>query len=457
MNHHYHDFQQVDMPWFDQVPEHWSMTRVGLAYQVSLGKMLQSSPKSNSDQELPYLRSANVQAGAISIEDLNTMWFSPAEISELTLKAGDLMITEGGDIGRCAMWNGIPENCLYQNSVHRVRAKDSSTERFLFYWMNLVKNSGYLDVISNKATIAHLTVDKLNTIPVPLPPRDEQIAIAAFLDHETGKIDELIAEQEKLIALLDEKRQAVISHAVTKGLNPNVKMKDSGIEWLGEVPAHWTKEPLCHIALKDGGVFIDGDWIESPEIVDEGIRYLTNGNVGQGSFKQQGSGHITEESFERLNCTAVRPGDILISRLNLPAGRACLVPDIAEIMVTAVDNVITRPSPAYDRRFLVYMLSSDKHYANTENIARGTTMQRISRSSLGKIRFATPPLEEQVVIANYVDAEVARLKGLSSLAEEGASLLKERRSALISAAVTGKIDVRNHPAAVAALNKDKEI
>lgn len=439
MSSFYQDHRQVDAPWFDAIPAHWSMTRVGLAYQVSLGKMLQSSPKSENDRELPYLRSANVQAGAINIDDLNTMWFSQAEISDLTLRDGDLMITEGGDIGRCAMWTGHVKNCLYQNSVHRVRSDGSSTERFLFYWMNLVKNSGYLDVISNKATIAHLTVDKLNTLPLTLPPRDEQVAIAAFLDHETGKIDDLISEQEQLITLLDEKRQAVISHAVTKGLDPDVEMKDSGIEWLGEVPAHWeisrvreaarllnghpfnsdkfsqdTGYPLVRIrdlGCERTALLYDGEFVDAAKIDSGDLLIGMDGDFNVGRWKGRGYALLNQ--------------------------RVCCLRGQASII-----------------RWLEYILPHPLKLIN--EVTYSTTVKHLSSGQVLDIRIPMPSEDERNELLNHLDKNVGLLSNLAETAEAGIALLKERRSALISAAVTGKIDVRNHPAAVAALNENKD-
>src|SRR5699024_6794571 len=138
------------------------------------------------------------------------------------------------------------------------------------------------------------------------------------LDRETERIDALVAEKTRFVALLKEKRQALITHCVTKGLDPDVPMKDSGVAWLGQVPAHWSSVPIKWLATGDSSIFIDGDWIESKNLSDDGIRYITTGNVGEGYYREQGSGYISEQTFEDLNCTEVFPGDVLVSRLNLP-------------------------------------------------------------------------------------------------------------------------------------------
>ena len=216
--------------------------------------------------------------------------------------------------------------------------------------------------------------------------------------------------------------------------------KDSGVPWLGEVPAHWQVIPLIRTASGSNELFIDGDWIESSDLADEGIRYITTGNVGEGKYKEQGMGYISEATFQKLRCTEVLPGDVLVSRLNMPIGRACIVPDLGGKVVTSVDNVIVRTSDHFDRRFLIFLLSCKSHFANMENLARGTTMQRISRSALGRVRFAFPPVVEQMQIAALVDSETSKIDALVAEQEKLMGLLKEKRQAVISHAVTKGLD-----------------
>lgn len=203
--------------------------------------------------------------------------------------------------------------------------------------------------------------------------------------------------------------------------------------------------PLAFVARNKGGLFIDGDWIESKDLSDEGVKYLTTGNVGIGEFKEQGSGFISKETFSKLRCTEVKPGDILISRLNLPVGRACVVPELGEKLVTSVDNVIVRPSSDFDRRFLVYLFSAPKHLENTSNLARGTTMQRISRSMLGRIRLEIPDLPTQKRTADFLDAETARIDALITLRSEFEKKVAESREALIASLLVGLPEENQRP------------
>ena len=212
--------------------------------------------------------------------------------------------------------------------------------------------------------------------------------------------------------------------------------RDSGVEWLGKVPQSWRNIPIKYMALQRDTLFLDGDWIESKDIAGTEIRYITTGNVAEGYYREQGSGYISETKFEELNCTEVKAGDILISRLNAPIGRACVVPDLGIRIVTSVDNVIFRPDPQINKAYLVYLFTSKEYFHHTSDLARGATMQRISRALLGNIRIVLPSELEQQKIANFLDHETAKIDTLIEKQQQLIKLLKEKRQAVISHAVT---------------------
>lgn len=282
----------------------------------------------------------------------------------------------------------------------------------------------------------------------PIPLLDEQRAIATFLDRETARIDSLIKKKQRQMELLNEKRSALISHAVTKGLDPNAPMKDSGIDWLGEVPAHWVVMSLKMTAKKGYKTFTDGDWIEAPFIEDDGIRLLQTGNVGIGEYREKGFRYISTETFQAFKCSELLPSDVLICRLDGPVGRACLAPDLGVRMITSVDNAILRPASTHDPRFLVYFMSSKPWIDWIGAICRvgGGFRLRISRSMLGDQKVAIPPLDEQRVICETLDEGSHRITKLVTKIDEGIELLREYRTTLISAAVTGNTDVRQEVA-----------
>lgn len=232
------------------------------------------------------------------------------------------------------------------------------------------------------------------------------------------------------------------------------EMKDSGIAWVGEIPSHWAKKRIKFIAdqaVQDS--FIDGDWIESPYITDEGIRYLTSGNVGDGYFKQQGNGYISQSTFEELNCKFAYPGDLVISRLNAPYGRACILTNSKDKYVLAVDVVILRTRE--NKHFLCYLMQCDGYQGDVNTKAKGTAMRRISRTDLGNILLPLPPRNEQDDIADYLDAQCSKIDKAISRHEAAITKLGEYRKALIHKTVTKGLnpDVEMKDSGVAWLGK----
>jgi len=207
------------------------------------------------------------------------------------------------------------------------------------------------------------------------------------------------------------------------------------------MPSHWKVSPLKSLASgEDKTLFIDGDWIETRHLSKEGVRYLTTGNIGEGCYKEQGAGYISPATFEELRCTEVLPGDLLISRLNLPIGRCCVVPDLGTKVVVAVDVVICRLNARVDKQFLKFRLSALDYFHETELLASGATMQRISRTELGNIRLALPPLSEQRTIAAALDREATRIDALIAKKTKFIELLTQKRQVLITNAVTRGLD-----------------
>lgn len=213
-------------------------------------------------------------------------------------------------------------------------------------------------------------------------------------------------------------------------------MRDSGVEWIGKIPSHWKIRKIKYLATKPGTCFTDGDWINSTDISAEGIRYLTTGNIGQGVFKEQGNGFITEDTFRKLGCFEAHSGDLVISRLNSPIGRACILPSKYERCVVAVDNVVLRPNAEYLKEFLMYAMSTDQYSEYTLLLSRGTTMSRISRTQLGNIPLPIAPIEEQSKIVNYLNHYC---KKINSVIYEIAHTIKDYKtweSIIIHEAIT---------------------
>lgn len=217
-------------------------------------------------------------------------------------------------------------------------------------------------------------------------------------------------------------------------------MKPSGIDWIKDIPSSWEINKVKYLATEPGTLFLDGDWIESDVIEESGIRYLTTGNVGAGFYKEQGSGYISEKTFSELHCLNVYPGDLMISRLNEPIGRSCIIPDTESRYVVAVDNVVLRPNANYNKKFIMYGMNADGYAEHANMIARGATMSRISRSQLGQFWLAFPNIEEQQAIADFLDKECAQIDSIAADLEKQIALLQQYKKSLITETVTKGLD-----------------
>ena len=314
------------------------------------------------------------------------------------------------------------------------------SRRFFYYFlMSLYYNCVYNNLGGDGVRSA-LNANDLGDLIFPIPPLAEQQAIADYLDEKCAAIDKLIDNQKAQIEKMKEYKQSVITEAVTKGLNPSVPMKDSGIAWIGKIPEGWETCRLKNVAdpLQENS-FIDGDWIESPDITDEGIRYLTTGNVGDGLYKRQGNGYISQETFKDLNCKYAYPGDLVIARLNAPYGRSCILEDDEDSYVLAVDIVILRT--LQDKRYICYFTQCPGYQRAVEDYSRGTAMKRISRNNLGNIDVLLPPLAEQQAIADYLDEKCAAIDKLIAVKQAKIDKLNDYKKSLIYEYVTGKREV----------------
>lgn len=436
--HAYAQYKDSNVDWLKQIPKNWFSTQIKYAADITLGKMLTKEPKNDGYKLKPYLKAINIQPTGINVSKVEKMWFSPNELRTLRLQSGDVLVSEGGDVGRSAIWNDELEECYIQNAVNRVRPLSNSVSKYLYYWFYFLKQSNYIDVLCNKATIAHYTAEKVEESPLFLPPTEEQINIVNFLDHVATKIDLLISKQEKLIELLKEKRQAVISHTVTKGLNPDAEMKGSGIEHLGEIPKHWSlgqlkylltlnpkksqvakkKELTCNFVPMDK---LKRDLLRLDEIVSvdnvfDGYTYFENEDILMAKVTP---------CFENQNMVVAR---------NLENGLGF---GSSEIYVLRTKSNLLND-------YLYYRLQEDTFKQLAAGAMTGAGgLKRVPSEFLLTFSIAFPDMDEQREIVKKLQAKLTKIDLLIERALATVSLIKERKIALISAAVTGKIDVRN--------------
>jgi type I restriction enzyme S subunit len=317
------------------------------------------------------------------------------------------------------------------------------------FFAHLLKSERYISALRSTTNLIRdgqeIRYSNFVQVPLPVIPESEQLAIATFLDRETAKIDALIAEQQHLFELLQEKRQAVISHAVTKERNPDAPMKDSGVEWLGEVPEHWIITRLGRMSTsRCDGPF--GSGLKSEHYVDSGVLVVRLQNIKNTGYDSVVSAFIDKHYYsEHLADHDVEPDDLLIAGLgddNNYVGRACVAPDgMGPAMVKADCFRFRLASELAVPGFIASSLNASAAF-HAGKLSSGSTRSRIPLSVMATREMALPALGEQIEIISSIKSKLSDIDQLQREAQAATALLQERRSALISAAVTGQIDVR---------------
>ena len=429
----YPAYKDSGVEWLGEIPAHWNETHLKYGYEVQLGKMLTPDPSTEEDSLENYLRSANVYWDGIDVSDVNKMWFSPSEKAQYRLSPGDLIICEGGDVGRSAIWHGELPECYIQNAVHRVRSKDGYFNKFLYYWLFTLKQSGYIDLICSKATISHLTAEKLMDLLLVVPPLPTQRAIAAFLDRQTAHIDAAVAEYRRLTDLLQEKRAALISHTVTQGIDPDIPLKDSGIPTIGQIPLHWKVRRNKHIFEEINERSTTGE----EELLT--VSHITG--VTPRSEKEVNM--FLAETFEGYKIC--RPGDLVIN--TMWAWMGALGTTEYEGIVSPSYNVYRlrkAETGQYTPKYLDFLYRTPAYVCEITRFSKGvwSSRLRLYPDEFFEMYTPSPPIEEQRAIAAYLDRQTTHIDAAVAEIEAAIAHLEEYRTALISAAVTGKIDVR---------------
>ena len=442
------------MDWLGRIPAHWDVDRIKRSAIDAKNGIWGNEPKQD-ENDIPCVRVADFDRAGLRVvlSEPTIRNVTENERSGRVLRKGDLLLEKsGGGEGQpvgCVVLYDDARPAVCSNFVARVRLAPEMNSSFWRY-LHAAAYSVRINVRSIKQTsgIQNLDASQYFDERAGFPPRAEQDAIAGFLDSETAKIDALVAEQEKLMALLKEKRQAVISHAVTKGLDPAVPMKDSGVEWLGEVPAHWTVTPLGILASAiQTGPF--GSQLHSDEYVEGGTPVINPSNIQAGELVPISSCTVNEEVVERLAHHKLRVGDIVFARRG-EMGRCALVQRGSAGWLCGTGSLNVRLLPNALPEFVTAYLGSPYVRQLLELESVGSTMDNLNTQILSNVSVPTPPVSEQRMIVERASLLTTEIDGLIDQASRVSELLSERRAALISAAVTGKIDVRDTKKALAA-------
>lgn len=438
----YPSYRESGVEWLGDVPSHWTVQRLKHSIASSRNGVWGDEAQGDSD-DIICVRVADFDRvrSRVKLDDPTLRSLAEKDRSGRLLKPGNLLLEKSGGgekqpVGAVVLYDHR-DAAICSNFIARIQL---ATAMHPPYWCYL-HNAAYsvrLNVgsINQTSGIQNLDQTRYFDEQAPHPPFNEQVAIAAFLDRETAKIDALIEEQRRLIELLNEKRQAVISHAVTKGLDPHAPTKDSGIEWLREVPAHWEVRPIGSLLLEPPcyGVLV-------PDFEPDGVPMLRITDMDAGSAKRDQLNTISFGLSNQYRRTIVEVGDLALSVVGTIGESLIIDEELAGVNLSrAIARLRTSASCSVHYLRWAFRSSFFGHFVDLTCV--GTAQRVLNMGDLASMRMPVPPPAEQSAINQHLTEVVGALEALIETAQSAMALLNERRAALVDAAVTGKIDVR---------------
>lgn len=430
----YPAYKDSGVEWLGQVPTHWDVARLRRYVVIAEGQV---DPEAPDYASMPLIAPNHIEAGTGRLLDLESAGEQGAESGKYLCMAGDVVYSKIRPSLRkvCV----APKDCLCSADMYPLRAHSGLDNPFLAWFLLSEQFSAVIVLESQRVAMPKVNRDSLNEVMLVVPSLEEQTKIVGFLARETSQIDNLIAEQLRLMDLLKEKRQSVISQTVTKGLNPDAPLKPSGIDWLGDVPSHWVATPLKWLTDPDRPIMY-GIVLPGPDVGD-GVPILKGGNVRPSRMRLDAMARTTTAIEAPYARARLKPGDLVYS-IRGSIGDCELVPsELAGANITQ-DVARIAPSPECHGPWARWVLLSSAVREELASGSLGAAVRGVNIFDLKRVVIPTPPHAEQVAIAQFLDAETAGLDHLIFEADRLIALLQERRTAIISAAVTGQIDVR---------------
>ncbi|BAD78674.1 type I restriction-modification [Synechococcus elongatus PCC 6301] len=441
----YPAYKDCGIEWLEKLPSHWNVLQLRrLIPEIESGVSVNALDHAPDEGIPSVLKTSCVYTGSFRPEERKEIIQEDIDRAACPVKSGRLIVSRMNtpDLVGAAGLSLVDYDCVFlPDRLWQVRISNVYPN-FAYYWTQtqIYRDQVKMVCSGTSSSMQNLSQDNFLSFILPVPSDEEQIAIASFLDRETAKIDALIAEQQRLIALLQEKRQAVISHAVTKGLNPDAPLKDSGIEWLGQVPAHWKTGKIKHyFKTSSGGTpnteeqalyYADSDsgipWVRTTDIENQEVR---SAEVS-----------ITNQAIQDTACEILPVDTVLVA---LYGGGGTVGKNGILTFPAAINQALCALLPSYYAvpmftfRYIQFLRPFWMERAVSARKA-GNISQELVRDTV----FALPPLDEQILIVKHIHSQLEEITSLENESTKSLSLLQERRSALISAAVTGQIDVR---------------
>lgn len=442
----YEKYKDSGIEWIGEIPEHWEVKKIKSKCYV---KARVGWKGLKSDEFLREGFAFLITGSDFKNDSVN--WSECYHIGAdryeddpfIQLKENDLLITKDGTIGKLAIVKNLTKPACLNSGIFVVRPLNNDISTEFLYWILKSKSfKQFNEFTSYGSTIQHLYQNVFVEFSFQFPTLAEQTKIANFLDQKTAEIDELIADKQRLLALYEEEKTAIINQAVTKGINPDAPMKDSGIEWLGEIPAHWEVKKLKNLVSKIGsGVTPSGG---STVYLKSGIPLLRSQNIHFDGLKLEDVAYISEEIDESMKNSRIQAKDVLLNITGASIGRCYYLPDDFEYGNVNQHVCILRPKiDKIDTKYLYFLMRSELGQLQIALQQTGANREGLNFEQLRNFLFCIPSVKEQKNIIRELENETDKVNTKITRTQKLIDLLTEYKTALISEVVTGKIKVSN--------------
>ncbi len=430
----YDEYKDSGVAWIGEVPKHWEILRGKYVLKILSGFPFDSQKFEFEDNGvyMPLIRIRDINGSSTEV------YYSGSYPIESVVKTGEVLIGKDGDFN-ISKWKGT--NALLNQRVCKLREDSSMNTHYAFYMLSSPLKA--INSVTYATTVKHLSVYDIYNAFIPVPPISEQAAISTYLDTHCAKIDNLISIQQKRIALLQELKQSVITHAVTKGLNPNVEMKQSGVEWIGDVPKHWEVCKLKHYSQVFGRIGFRG--YNQTDLVNEGEGAITlsPSNMQNGILNYDKCSYLSWKKYYESPEIMIYNDDVLFVKTGSTYGKISYVADLP-MEATINPQIVVFKNIKGNNKYLYYLLSNDIVQMQVSLTVGGSTIPTLSQESILNYIVPLAPKVEQAAIASYLDHKCATIDTSISNAQHQIELLQEYKQSLITEVVTGKRKVTDN-------------
>lgn len=426
--------------WIGEIPESWDVGKLGYFIQVFNGDRSSNYPSGNDLQEegIPFLTSSNLEKDELTLDECKYITQEKYDsMGGFKMQINDIIYCLRGSVGKCSI-NLTEEQGTVASSLMGIRCTKIDP-KFLLYILKSSVVDTQNALFINGTCAANLSAENVLEYRIPILDTKAQVDIVDYLDKKCAEIDAIIAAKEKTNELLKERRQSIIYEAVTKGLDPTVPMKDSGIEWIGKIPESWSFSKLKYDAYMKGRIGWQG--LKADEFIEEGTYLVTGTDFEDGKVRWERSYHISEERFNEAPEIQLKEQDLLITK-DGTIGKLAYIDYLPGLASLNSHLLVIRPKrERFLNKYLYWVLSSDVFVQYTEYAQDGTIMASLSQEKISQFVFGLPSIQEQQMIAKYLDEQCAEFDALISANESTIEKLKEYRQSVIYEAVTGKVEI----------------